>query len=225
MSEKNNRAELESLYSLNMRCKYESFGCYYESIHSPPPSGSSAIRGGKNMYCEKVDLESQRLFSITCGVFSLTYVYPMAQPLLLFIYLFSSHHVHHVSFTLSFLPTLNSSIGSSCLWFSLPLTLPHFIILFFFTDIPTNLSDRAVPSAMWQPRCLLRGPVSVWGGLDWRCMRPESVPSSLWRARPVPRRDLHLSAWLGGRALQHWWAACVCVCMWECLIIPGDVSD
>ncbi len=38
-----------------MRCKYESFGCYYESIHSSPPSGSSAIRGGKIVYCEKVD--------------------------------------------------------------------------------------------------------------------------------------------------------------------------
>lgn len=41
--------------SLNMRCKYKSFGCYYESIHSSPPSGSLAIRGGKIVYCEKVD--------------------------------------------------------------------------------------------------------------------------------------------------------------------------
>lgn len=105
-----------------------------------------------------------------------------------------------------FLPTLNSPIWFSCLSFYLPLT-PTYTLSFM--DIPTILSGRAVPSTMWQPRCVLRGPVSVRGGLDWGRMRPESVPSSLWGTRPVPRRDLHLSAWLGGRSLQYWWAASV----------------
>lgn len=101
-----------------MRCKYESFGCYYVSIHSPPPSGSSAIRGGKNVYCEKVDLESRRLFSITCGVFSRTYVYPMAQPLLLFILFFFLTPCPPCLFHLVF-----SSNTQFLHWFLLPLIL------------------------------------------------------------------------------------------------------
>lgn len=105
------------------------------------------------------------------------------------------------------------------LLFPLPLTLKRFSL----THIPTHLFGRAVPGAMWQPRRLLGGPLPVRGGLDWRCVRPESMPSALWRTRPVPRRDLHLPARLGGRALQHWWALRLCLPAWGCLIIPCDI--
>ena len=62
--------------SLNMRCKYKSFGCYYESIHSSPPSGSLAIRGGKIVYCEKVDflVSEVILFYRLFFFFSFTYL-------------------------------------------------------------------------------------------------------------------------------------------------------
>lgn len=109
---------------------------------------------------------------------------------------------------------------SLCGYFSLlfpwPTTFASFLLKYLFTFIMSFLwpfsspCDRAVPCAMWQPWCLLRGPVSVWGGLDWRRVRPESMPSSLRGTWPVPRRDLHLSARLGGGALQHRWALCVC---------------
>lgn len=126
-----------------MRCKYESFGCYYVSIHSPPPSGSSAIRGGKNVYCEKVDLESRRLFSITCGVFSRTYVYPMAQPLLLFIFFFFLTPCPPCLFHLVF-----SSNTQFLHWFLLPLILSssdtstlYFILFFSWISPPTCLTE------------------------------------------------------------------------------------
>lgn len=177
-----------------MQCKYKSFGCYDESIHSSPPSGSRAIRGGKNVYCEKVDFFSLWGYSLSPVLFSLTYIQWISPNF------FSSHLVLLASLTFS--------------------SNTH-----FFMDIPTILSGRAVPSTMWQPRCLLRGPVSVRGGLDWGRMRPESVPPSLWGTRPVPRRDLHLSAWLGGRSLQHWWAASVHVGVFNYSQWCFDISD
>lgn len=59
-----------------MRCKYKSFGCYYESIHSSPPSGSSAIKGGKIVYCEKVDFLVSEVILFYClfFLFSFTYI-------------------------------------------------------------------------------------------------------------------------------------------------------
>lgn len=71
----------------------------------------------------------------------------------------------------------------------------------FLTHISHPPVRRAVPCAMWQPWRVLWRPVPVWGGVDWCCVRPESVPSSLWGARPVPWRDMHLPARLGGGAL------------------------
>ena len=185
--------------SLNMRCKYKSFGCYYESIHSSPPSGSLAIRGGKIVYCEKVDF----LVSEVILFYRLFFFFPsptsnVSPPALNFSLLFFSLLVPCVLFF--FLNFILSTARFLRFSLSLPLTLPRFFFS-FLTRVPTHLSGRAVPGAMWQPRCLLGGPVPVRGRLDWRCVRPESVPSSLRRTRPVPRWDLHLSAWLGGRAL------------------------
>ena len=192
------------------------FISYYESIHSPPPSGSSAIGGGKTVYCEKLDFSASEviLYWLWGFFLSLTPV-PNGTTITLIYALF-------FPFTISLKPLLpfilshsmppalspashSLLLRRSCLFFSL------------LSDILTNLSGRAVPGAMWQARRLLGGPVSVLGGLDWRRVRPKSVPSSLRGTRPVPRRDLHLSAGLGGRALQYWWAAC------EHLIIPSDV--
>lgn len=177
-----------------MRCKYESFGCY-ECIHSSPPSGSSAIRGGKIVYCENVDsLVSEVIFFYRL-LFFFSPVSNGSPPTLWNFFLLSASPVPLLHF--SPLPPLNSSICSTP---SHSLPLSH-LNAFFLTHISTHLFGRAVPGAMWQPRRLLRRPVPVRGGLDWRCVRPESMPSSLRRARPVPRWDLRVPTWLGGRAL------------------------
>lgn len=154
--------------SLNMRCKYESFGFYYESIHSSPPSGISAIRCEKIMCCEKVDF-----FLATCiasGFFFTSHVTPMSQlPFWSFFLTSSLYNVPCVSFTV--LPSSDICSPSP----SLSDRHPRFLL----PPTPTHLFGRAVPGAMWQPRRLLRGPVPVRGGLDWRCVRPESVPRPL----------------------------------------------
>lgn len=178
-----------------MRCKYESFGCY-ECIHSSPPSGSSAIRGGKIVYCENVDsLVSEVIFFYRLLVFFLTCIQWLTPNSLK---LLSALCVPGASFTFSPSSTAQFLHLFHSLSFPSPLTLKCF---FFLTHISTHLFGRAVPGAMWQPRRLLRRPVPVRGGLDWRCVRPESMPSSLRRARPVPRWDLRVPTWLGGRAL------------------------
>lgn len=189
-----------------MRCKYKSFGCYYESIHSSPPSGSLAIRGGKIVYCEKVDFLVSEVI-LFYRLFLSFFFFPsptsnVLPPALNFFSTLFLSSFRGVAFFQSFFfffyfffPPLDSLISHS-------LFLSHSRAFFsFLTRVPTHLSGRAVPGAMWQPRCLLGGPVPVRGGLDWRCVRPESVPSPLRRTRPVPRWDLHLSARLGGRAL------------------------
>lgn len=94
-----------------MRCKYKSFGCYYESIRSSPPSGSSAIRVWKIVYCEKVDF------------FSL-----WGYPLLLFVF-FSFTYIRWLTPNSEFL----SFFSSSCL---LCLFLPF---LFFQRSIPPSV--------------------------------------------------------------------------------------
>lgn len=147
------------------------------------------------MYCEKVDFLVSAVILFYRLFFFLSHLYPMTHPNSELSTFFLSPCPRCLFYL--FFQTLNSSI---CFPLSHSLFLSH-LHAFFLTHIPTHLFDRAVPSAMWQPRCLLRGPVPVRGGLDRRCMRPESVPSSLRGTRPVPRRDLHLPAWLGGRAL------------------------
>lgn len=93
-----------------MRCKYESFGCY-ECIHSSPPSGSSAIRGGKIVYCENVDsLVSEVIFFYRL-LFFFSPVSNGSPPTLWNFFLLSASPVPLLHF--SPLPPLNSSICST----------------------------------------------------------------------------------------------------------------
>lgn len=123
--------------SLNMRCKYKSFGCYYESIHSSPPSGSLAIRGGKIVYCEKVDfLVSEvilfyRLF-LSFFFFSFTYLQCLTPSSEFFFYSFSLFFSRGCFFSIFFFFFLLFLSTARFLNFSLslPLTLARF---FFFS--------------------------------------------------------------------------------------------
>lgn len=145
MSEKNNRAEL-SPCSLNMRRKYKSFGCYYESIHSSPPSGSSAIRGGKIVYCEKVDFLVSEVIPFYCLFFfpfSFTYIRwltPNSDFFLLTFFFFSVSPVPLLPF-LFFQRSVPPSVP-------LPLILSssHFFYTLFFSRIsPPTCSAELCP--------------------------------------------------------------------------------
>ena len=122
--------------SLNMRCKYKSFGCYYESIHSSPPSGSLAIRGGKIVYCEKVDFLVSEVILFYRLFFFFLHLPPMSHPQLwIFLYSFSLFwsRVCFFFFKTLFFPPLDSFISHS-------LFLSHsraFFFLFSHVSPPT----------------------------------------------------------------------------------------
>lgn len=132
-----------------MRCKYESFGCYYECIHSSLPSGRSAIRGGKIVYCENADsLVSEvillyRLFFSSPSLFSP--VSDGSPPTLLNFSLLPASPVPLLNFfpssTAQFLHLFHS------LSFPSPLTLKcFFLFLFFFSRIsPPTCSAELCP--------------------------------------------------------------------------------
>lgn len=122
-----------------MRCKYESFGCY-ECIHSSPPSGSSAIRGGKIVYCENVDsLVSEVIFFYRL-LFFFSPVSNGSPPTLWNFFLLSASPVPLLHF--SPLPPLNSSICSTP---SHSLPLSHLNAFFSSRISPPTCSAELCP--------------------------------------------------------------------------------
>lgn len=122
-----------------MRCKYESFGCY-ECIHSSPPSGSSAIRGGKIVYCENVDsLVSEVIFFYRLLCFFLTCIQWLTPNSLK---LLSALCVPGASFT--FFPS--STAQFLHLFHSLSFPSPLTLKCFFFSRIsPPTCSAELCP--------------------------------------------------------------------------------
>lgn len=191
-----------------MRCKYESFGCYYESIHSSPPSGSSAIRGGMIVYCEKVDfLVSEVILFYYLCFFYLTYIQWLTPN--------SSLPVPCASFTFFF--SFQRSIPP---FVPLPLImLSHLHAFFSPVSLPTCSAELCpVP-------CGSHGVCS-----EGQCQCEEGWIGAACDQRAChPRCEEHGQCHDGTCICQPGWEGEHCnigelhVCMGECLIIPCDI--
>lgn len=195
------------------------------SLFTLPPSGSSAIRGGRNVYCEKVDAwVSEVILNRLLRVFSsLSYLYPAAQPLTHFFYILLSpcplclFHLFFRYLQMFLMPLIHSHLQHKPFFSS--------FFLFFYTDI---LADLPRLAELCPVPCGSHGVCS-----EGQCQCEEGWIGAACDQRAChPRCEEHGQCHDGTCICQPGWEGEHCnigeqwrqhVDTWECLIIPSDV--
>lgn len=181
-----------------MRCKYESFGCYYKSIHSSHSSGSSSIKGLRKMNCKNVDLHSLCSWSVFWPTPTTNGSLPQPCPLCLLFFL--KHPV-----PLFVLP-------SPHLVFSLSLKL--------FSTCRTELCPAPCGShgICSEGQCQCED-----GWIGATCDQRACHPRCEEHGQCQDGTCICQPGWEGEHCNIGKLCVCMCVHMWETLIIPSDV--